>query len=179
MGALKLTIEQFYRPNGDSTQQRGVVADIELPSLTGLFDGGEAELDYALAFDRVPPLRHKQSDCVNPALCDQLRQLSQQRVQASEKFQEVIRNVACYKQQKAKKCVTLNREKFLKEEAELSADKEEKKAIERRIAIDESTIEQDYYLNETLAITTDYLDLQSVAKAQREIRVTYSRPSLL
>ena len=33
-GALKLTIQQFYRPGGDSTQNRGVVSDIELPSLT-------------------------------------------------------------------------------------------------------------------------------------------------
>ena len=34
MGALKLTIQQFYRPGGDSTQNRGVVSDVELPSLT-------------------------------------------------------------------------------------------------------------------------------------------------
>ena len=34
MGALKITMQQFYRPNGDSTQKRGVLADIEWPSLT-------------------------------------------------------------------------------------------------------------------------------------------------
>ena len=28
LGSLKLTVQQFYRPNGDSTQQRGVLADI-------------------------------------------------------------------------------------------------------------------------------------------------------
>ena len=33
MGALKITIQQFYRPDGDSTQKRGVLADLELPSL--------------------------------------------------------------------------------------------------------------------------------------------------
>ena len=34
MGALKITMQQFYRPDGDSTQNRGVLADVELPSLT-------------------------------------------------------------------------------------------------------------------------------------------------
>ena len=46
MGALKITMQQFYRPNGESTQKRGVLADIELPSLTSHLDVGEADLDY-------------------------------------------------------------------------------------------------------------------------------------
>ena len=33
LGALKITMQQFYRPDGDSTQRRGVLADVELPSL--------------------------------------------------------------------------------------------------------------------------------------------------
>ena len=43
LGALKITMQQFYRPNGDSTQNRGVLADIELPSLTSQLDvmGGD------------------------------------------------------------------------------------------------------------------------------------------
>ena len=38
LGALKITMQQFYRPDGDSTQKRGVLADIELPSLTTHMD---------------------------------------------------------------------------------------------------------------------------------------------
>ena len=53
-----MTIQQFYRPGGDSTQNRGVVSDVELPSLTTELDVGEADLDYALAFDRVQALQH-------------------------------------------------------------------------------------------------------------------------
>ena len=58
MGALKLTIQQFYRPGGDSTQNRGVVSDVELPSLTTHLDVGESDLDYALEFNRVESLPH-------------------------------------------------------------------------------------------------------------------------
>ncbi len=53
LGALKITMQQFYRPNGDSTQNRGVLADVELPSLTTQLDIGEADLDYPVAFDQV------------------------------------------------------------------------------------------------------------------------------
>jgi len=166
MGALKITMQQFYRPNGDSTQNRGVLADIELPSITSNLDVGEADLDYPVAFDQVDPLQYKHFDYVNPAICAQLRQLSQPRVQASKDFQKVVRNIARYKEQKAKKTVTLNEEKFLKERAELNADKEEEKAIEKHSELNNGAIERDYYLNEALNITCDYLNLENLAKVQ-------------
>ena len=83
MGALKITMQQFYRPDGDSTQKRGVLADVELPSLTTHLDVGEADLDYPVP---VRPGRALATSSdfgyVNPALCDQLRQLSEPRVQS-------------------------------------------------------------------------------------------------
>ena len=83
-------MQQFYRPNGDSTQKRGVLADVELPSLTTHLDVGEADLDYPVAFDqrRAAQLPARSTTSIRP-ICDQLRQLSQQRVQASTKFQNV------------------------------------------------------------------------------------------
>ncbi len=167
MGALKITMQQFYRPNGDSTQKRGVLSDIELPSITTNLDVGEADLDYPVAFDQVDPLQYKHFDYVNPAICKQLRQLSEPRVQSSKDFQKVVRNIARYKDQKAKKTVTLNEEKFVKERAELNADKEEEKAIEKHSELNNGAIERDYYLNEALNITIDYLNLQNIAKVQR------------
>ena len=167
MGALKITLQQFYRPDGDSTQMHGVLADIEWPSLTTHLDVGETDLDYPVAFDKVEPLHYKHFDFVNPAVCDQLGRLSRQRVQASEKFQKVARNIARYKDQKAKKYVTLNEAKFLKERAELNADKEEENAIEKHSDMKGHGIERDFYLDEALAIAADYLNLQQVAKVQR------------
>jgi carboxyl-terminal processing protease len=164
MGALKITMQQFYRPNGDSTQKRGVLSDIELPSLTTHLDVGEADLDYPVAFDKVAPLNYRHFSSVSPAICDQLRGLSQQRVQVSEKFQKVSRNIVRYKEQKAKKFVTLNEEKFLKERAELNADREEEKAIEKHSELNNGSIERDYYLDEALAIAADYLRYQNASK---------------
>lgn len=165
LGALKITVQQFYRPDGDSTQQRGVLADIELPSITThLSDVSESDLDYAVPFDRVQPASFQRGDAVNPAICDHLRRMSEQRVANSEKFQKVVRNIFRYKQQKAKKSVTLNESKFLAERAELNADKETEKAVEKQLEDNKVGIERDYYLDEVLAITADFMDLQHVAK---------------
>ena len=164
MGELKITMQQFYRPGGDSTQLRGVVSDIELPSLSTHLDVGEADLDYPLHFDRVPAQPLKKFDRTNPSLVDQLRRLSAARCAASEQFQKVQRNIAHYLQQKAKKAVTLNEAKFLKERAELNADKEEEKAIEK-LNENPSGIDRDYYLDEVFNITADYMNQAQVVKA--------------
>jgi carboxyl-terminal processing protease len=164
MGELKITIQQFYRPGGDSTQLRGVLSNIELPSLSTHLDVGEADLDYPLQFDQVPAQPFSKFDQVSPAVVAQLKQLSAKRCKASEKFQKVDRNIARYLQQKAKKTVTLNEAKFLKERAEMNADKEEEKAIEK-LAENPTGIERDYYLDEVLAITADYMNQTQVARA--------------
>ncbi|MGO9113572.1 MAG: carboxy terminal-processing peptidase [Thermoguttaceae bacterium] len=164
MGELKITMQQFYRPGGDSTQRRGVVSDIELPSLSTHLDVGEADLDYPLPFDKVPAQPFKKFDRVNRLLIDQLHQLSYSRCASSEKFQKVARNIDHYKQQKAKKAVTLNEAKFLKERAELNSDKEEEKAIEK-LNENPSGIERDFYLDEVFNITTDYMNQAQVVKA--------------
>ncbi len=57
LGALKLTIQQFYRANGESTQVKGVTPHIHIPSLRDQADFGEGKMDNALKFDAVPPLQ--------------------------------------------------------------------------------------------------------------------------
>jgi carboxyl-terminal processing protease len=166
MGAIKVTMQQFYRPNGESTQKRGVLADVELPCLSGSFDAGEADLDYPLEFDRVDPMTFKHMDFVTQPICEQLRRLSADRVQASDKFQKEQRNIVRYKEQKAKKAVTLNEAKFVKEREELNADKEEEKTFEELNNAGNNGVVRDYYLDEVMAIATDYLNLRQIAKAR-------------
>ena len=120
MGALKLTIQQFYRPGGDSTQNRGVVSDVELPSLTTHSDVGESDLDYALKFDQVEPLPHDMFHMVDAQVVDGLRNASQQRVDKSDFFaKRESRRSSATKSRRTRKTVTLNKEKFLAEREEL------------------------------------------------------------
>lgn len=167
LGALKITTKQFYRLGGDSIQQRGVSADVELPSLIAHLDIGEADLDYPLAFDRVEPLEFKRLDYVDQAGCDRLRQLSRQRCGGSEDFQEVVRDISRYKDQQKRRHVTLNEEQFLKQRAEMNADEARRvaiRAIEEIDQPDQPGVRRDYYLDEVLAIAADYLQLRKAAR---------------
>ncbi len=154
MGALKVTMQQFYRPNGESTQKRGVLADLELPSLTTHLPVGESDLDQAMEWNQVPRASFEKLNLFDANMLDQLRKASKARVAESADFKKVTADIDRYNKQKEQKSVTLNEAKFLAERAELNADKEEEKRLEKLESSDES-IERDYYLDEALAITLD------------------------
>jgi carboxyl-terminal processing protease len=159
MGALKLTIQQFYRPGGDSTQNRGVVSDLELPSLTTHLDVGESDLDYALKFNRVESLPHDVYHMVDANLIDALRKRSQQRISQSEYFAKSTKQIDRYEEQKDRKTITLNKEKFLAERKELDSDKEQEELFENMTDPTRPVYELDGYGQEALDVTIDYLDL--------------------
>lgn len=168
LGALKITMQQFYRPDGDSTQNRGVVSDVVLPSMTNVIKGiGESELDYAVAFDRVQGVPHEHAGLVDKAIVDQLKTASVKRTDESDGFKKVLRNIDRYEQQKSRKTITLNEQKFLAERAELNAEKEEEDQLEdlshsRRPVFDLKS----FYNQEVLDIAVDYLRLvKRVARA--------------
>lgn len=160
LGALKVTMQQFYRPNGDSTQQRGVLSDLVLPSLTSHMDVGEADLDYSVEFDRVPAATYQKNSQVNLDILTELRARSQTRREANEDFQKLSRNIARYDAQKERKSVTLNEAEFMKEREELDADKEDEKQFEEQLDYAaRPVVDRNFYFDEVLNVTVDYLQL--------------------
>jgi carboxyl-terminal processing protease len=165
-GALKLTISQFYRVNGDSTQNRGVPSDVVLPSLLDHMDLGESSLDNALKFDHISAVDHQTLNLVNPEIVSRLQQRSQARVAADAEFQKLNKDVATYLQRKNRKTISLNLDIRRKERMQ---DKlEEKKAEE--VTSDEQPegpiFPVTFYNNEILRIGLDYLQaVQGMATA--------------
>ena len=159
LGALKITMQQFYRPNGDSTQNRGVLADVELPSLTSHWDVGEADLDYPVAFDKLDGLEFHKLDNVSKPLCQKLQTLSKQRCESSEDFRKLMKNIDKYMKQKDRKTVTLNEAKFRAEREEMNTDDEKTKMAEELNSPTRPVVKRDYYMNEALAVTLDFVRL--------------------
>ena len=58
-GQLKITESKFYRISGDSTQHRGVVPDVEFPTLYDTEELGESSLEHALNWDQINPVRYR------------------------------------------------------------------------------------------------------------------------
>jgi len=164
LGTIKITIQQYYRPSGDSVQIRGVPADVELPSWTAHLDAGESDCDYPIPFDRVEPTPFSRLDCVTGPICERLRELSARRCKASKDFQRVQKDIELYEARKDRKYDTLNEAKFMAQWAEIHADIEEEKKLEERTDLDHAEIKRDYYLDEVFAITLDYLQMVNVAQ---------------
>jgi carboxyl-terminal processing protease len=156
-GALKITMQQFYRPCGDSTQKRGVVADLSLPSLTDHMDVSESDLDYPVEFDKIESAKFEKYRSVNAGVVAQLAEGTAARQKKSEDFQKLLRNIERYKEQKSRKEVPLQEAKFLARRAELDADKEEEKQFEEQQNGSAEVVKRDFYFNEVMKITVDYL----------------------
>ncbi|HVV71519.1 MAG TPA: carboxy terminal-processing peptidase, partial [Verrucomicrobiae bacterium] len=79
-GALKLTIKKFYRPSGASTQLKGVVPDIVLPSLFNESkEIGESALENPLGYDTIPKAKYEHLNLVDPYV-QELRKRSSERI---------------------------------------------------------------------------------------------------
>lgn len=92
-GALKLTIQKFYRVAGGSTQLHGVASDIVLPSLTDLPEFGESALKNALPYDEVPKARYTKWSDTHSLFVDQLHRRSEERVKNNPEFHYVMEDM--------------------------------------------------------------------------------------
>jgi carboxyl-terminal processing protease len=83
LGALKLTIQKFYRISGDSTQYRGVIPDLVLPDVMNGLKTGEQYIDFAMPWDTVNPVAYTKWPKCGPDI-SQLRENSLKRVASDQ-----------------------------------------------------------------------------------------------
>ncbi|MFT5446699.1 MAG: carboxyl-terminal processing protease [Gammaproteobacteria bacterium] len=121
-GALKVTIRKFYRPSGASTQLKGVIPDIVLPSPGANSDVGEAALDNPLPWDTVAPAEHNKLQMVQPYLAA-LRAASTRRVNNEPSFDFLRAEIARLAKRLASKSVSLNEAERRQELADFEARK--------------------------------------------------------
>jgi len=97
LGRLRLTMAEFFRVSGGSTQLRGVVPDIEFPTAVDMDDHGERALDNPLPWARIGRAAYQRVS--RSGASERLRQLSDSRIQRDEGFEmltardQVLRDV--------------------------------------------------------------------------------------
>ena len=164
LGALKITMQQFYRPSGLSTQMKGVKSDVKLPSITDHLPVGESDLDNAIPFDRVDTADFSATNNVNESMLETLQQRSNVRVADDEEFQELATDIARYEERKNEKTLSLLESDFVKEWNEgKAAEKEEEKKQEENAGPRRPVVRRDFYFAEAMRVTTDYLSVLSGA----------------
>ena len=131
LGQLKVTVAQFFRVNGGSTQYRGIVPDLIWPSAAGGAESGERGYENALPWRQIEAAEFDRfRDEPPPAVFEMLRGLHEARVQDSPEFQYFIDLAAFDAELGEKTAVTLNQ---LAREAERDARETRQLALENRM----------------------------------------------
>ena len=168
-GALKVTIAQFYRVSGWSTQNRGVETSLVLPSLNNAREIGESTLDNALPWRSIDPVSYRVSGNLKKII-PKLRQLSKNRIANSDFFQKVNEDVQEYLTNiKPLEYTSILKMQQDDQRRNDQRDQELANATEKDVedvsadtghADDKMVIVRDEYMNESLAILADYIKLQ-------------------
>ena len=179
-GQIKITESKYYRVNGTSTQNKGVLPDIELPSTWDIESVGESSYPTALSWDVIRPYRHKKFK-MDAELVDKV--INQFEFRLSDEpnlnYLKKIRNR--YDLNKNKKLLSLNIEdrkiqKELRKSWLLEIENERRLAIglnafasydeleknnddDNDTNINSINLKSDYQLIETTNIMNDYLNL--------------------
>lgn len=157
LGQVKMTIAKFYRVNGGSTQNVGVIPDIEYPSQYDENEVGERNMSHALLWDEIEALEYDQLNQFSDEITTRLRNLHLARIHKNIRFKFMLDDFDFMKEARAKKEISLQEKKrrALRDEAEARKDKRKKELELKKQADDES----DLYLTETAFILNDYVHI--------------------
>ncbi|MEI6757699.1 MAG: tail-specific protease [Chlorobium sp.] len=170
LGQLKLTIAKFYRISGGSTQHKGVVPDIFLPSMIDTSTIGEDTYTSSLPWSNTSRSFYRQSGEVTPEEIGVLRQKEQERSSKNRLYQSYLHDLNTLNQIRKRKAVSLQDSAF-KSEIETI------KQIEKQWSLEQDSTKapgRDVLLNESAGVVSDLAEL----KAKQRQTVIRALPSL-
>ncbi len=184
LGSLQYTIQKFYRVDGGSTQRKGVVPDIVMPTGVDPAETGESFEDNALPWDSINAASYTKTGDLKP-LEPELLKTHAARIAADPEFQHIQQDIERYKALKDKKnIVSLNYAQREKENHEDDATRlnrlnerfkrEGKKPLKSLEDLPKDYQEPDPYLDETVHIA---LDLAHKEKAQPQVESQPAAPA--
>ncbi|WP_436322416.1 carboxy terminal-processing peptidase [Vibrio cidicii] len=168
LGYVQYTIQKFYRIDGGSTQNKGVVPDIAYPTAVDPEETGESVEDNALPWDRIEKADYTVLQR-NAELVNELKLKHDARIANQLEFKFIAEDIAKYKAEKDDNKLSLN-EKVRKQESE-SAEKTRLDRINQRQLLEGKKpfdnlddVPKDYeypdaYLDESVSIMVDMLKI--------------------
>jgi carboxyl-terminal processing protease len=169
LGHVQYTIQKFYRINGGSTQNLGVVPDIAFPTAIDAKDTGESVEDNALPWDSIKAAEYKQTNQIANTIAP-LAQKHVERIKSDEEFGFIQEDIARYKAEKDITSISLNKKVREKESDDadvrrLDRVNQRQKHLEKEAFKSIDDIPKDYevpdaYLDEAVSITIDLATME-------------------
>lgn len=119
LGALKLTIQKYYRVSGGTTQLEGVQSDIVLPHPYENIPFGEREMEFPLSVDNVSPANY---DILSPTNFDEVITNSKNRISLNSEFNKIKSYASWLENQQKKTNTTLDYKGYFEREKSLDAE---------------------------------------------------------
>jgi carboxyl-terminal processing protease len=167
-GQVKVTIAKYYRINGGSTQNLGVVPDVEFPSYVSAQDFGESSDPTSLPWDQIKPTEFEKFKELSRILPELIKS-SHIRQNSDADFQYLIDEINEYNSLKENNYVSLNedvrlKEKETEEEREFQREnirrkKKGLKLLEKNEVPSDEEEEIDFFLKESALIVADIIEL--------------------
>jgi len=132
-GALKLTVQKFYRVAGGSTQLKGVISDVKLASITDNAEYGESSLNYPLAYDEIGSVPIDFWENRKALFTNELRRRSAARVSHDQQLQDIAKDVRQLNERLKNNRLSLN-ESVRRAELAKDLKRREREEAERRNA---------------------------------------------
>lgn len=133
-GELKLTVAQFFRPDGSSTQNKGVAPDVAFPASVDATEFGESTYPNALPWTRIAAAPHVRYGNFAPLLA-QLQVRHQARSAKDVEFQWWVEDVRRFREEQAKKSISLNEAERRAERDRFDAQRKERAEIRARLGL--------------------------------------------
>lgn len=141
-GQVKLTIAQFFLPGGSSTQNKGVVPDIKFPVTVDASEFGESTYKNALPWTRIAAVPHTRYGDFG-ALLPQLETLHGARVAQDKEFQWWSEDIAQFREEVAKKSISLNEASRRAERDRDAAKRKQRQEARKAIGLDLDPLSDD------------------------------------
>ena len=113
-GQINLTMAKFYRVNGSTTQHKGVVPDIELPTVFPKDKYGESSEPRALPWDTIAPSKYSLVANLDDVK-GKLLSMHKERMKTSLGYQNLQQDIAEFAKREAETSITLNEVQLKKE----------------------------------------------------------------
>ncbi|MFO7525983.1 MAG: carboxy terminal-processing peptidase [Ignavibacteriaceae bacterium] len=166
LGQVKLTIAKYYRINGGSVQNLGVVPDIEFPSFIEANEFGESSEPNALPWDKIEPTEFSLYDNLSNILPVLLKNHNE-RMKDNIEYQQLIDEIREFRENRKRTTFSLNLSERMKENQEIENKKFERenelrkakglKLLEKGEAVSNDINEIDFLLRESANILGDLI----------------------
>jgi carboxyl-terminal processing protease len=138
-GEVKLTVAQFFRPDGSSTQNKGVEPDVAFPVSVDASEFGESTYPNALPWTRIAAASHLRYGNFAPLLA-QLDALHQVRSAKDVEYQWWVDDVRKFRAETAKKSISLNEAERRAERDKFDAQRQQRAEERKRLGINQDPL---------------------------------------